>query len=212
MSRASTRFTEALLLLLMFFLFVSFCSTGWGVKAKQSGLIKQNHQTSQLKVAQGKISGRERNKISKGTILTKAYAIAKRPHFPGFPASLELAHSSWATTPTDISAWQHREEQQQLLSCAQVRAGLCPPLLCAITWIQATPRCSEPRGSTGYGSHTVEVKWFFSLSHKSKAATCWTLVVLHFGHTLELGLLDVILRVAMDHFNEFWVEKITSTC
>lgn len=92
MSRASTRFTEALLLLLMFFLFVSFCSTGWGVKAKQSGLIKQNHQTSQLTVAQGKISGRERNKISKGTILTKASATAKRPHIPGFPASLELSH------------------------------------------------------------------------------------------------------------------------
>lgn len=100
MSRASTRFTEALLLLLMFFLFVSFCSTGWGVKAKQSGLIKQNHQTSQLKVAQGKISGRERNKISKGTILTKAPATAKRPHSPGFPPSLELSHSSQATTPT----------------------------------------------------------------------------------------------------------------
>lgn len=100
MSRASTRFTEALLLLLMFFLFVSFCSTGWGVKAKQSGLIKQNHQTSQLKVAQRKISGRERKKTSKGTILTKKSATAERPHFPGFPASLDLSHSSWATTPT----------------------------------------------------------------------------------------------------------------
>lgn len=143
MSRASTRFTEALLLLLIFFLFVSFCSTGWGVKAKQSGLIKKNHQTSQLKVAQGKISGRGRNKISKGTILTKASATAKRPQFPGFPASLELSHSSQATTPTAT-------------------------FLCTIAWILATPRCSEPRGSTGYGSHTVEVKCFFSPSLKAK--------------------------------------------
>jgi len=62
---------------------------GEELKAKQSGLIKQNHQTSQLKGPQGKISVRERNKISKGTILTKAYATAKRLHFPAI-----IIHSS----------------------------------------------------------------------------------------------------------------------
>lgn len=64
---------------------------GEELKAKQSGLIKQNHQTSQLKGAQEKISGRERNKISKGTILTRALAAAKRLHFPAI-----IIHNSWS--------------------------------------------------------------------------------------------------------------------
>jgi len=50
---------------------------GEELKAKQSGLIKQNHQTSQLKGARGKISGGERNKSSKGSVPTRALAAAK---------------------------------------------------------------------------------------------------------------------------------------
>lgn len=172
MSRASTRFTEALLLLLMFFLFVSFCSTGWGVKAKQSGLIKQNHQTSQLKVAQGKISRRERNKISKGTILTKASATVKRSHFPGFPASLELSHSSRARTPTATLLFGSTGRKSS--SCSALpRWGQGCALLCTTAWIQAW--CSQSRGSTACGSHCWGEMVFllFLIKAKQPLAKLW---------------------------------------
>lgn len=150
MSRASTRFTEALLLLLMFFLFVSFCSTGWGVKGKTERINRTKPPNkSACKEAQGKISGKGRNKISKGTTLTKASATAKRLHLPAIGI-----HSSWPLLSLRAAVIQQltsqKSQQKHFCFTAQGKGWVAATQFCPVNSMAAHTFGVSNRLNSGY--------------------------------------------------------------